>query len=129
MKTTRDQALAAAAGVGVPYFAIGEGTDIDRAYLTQLATASNGRYLEAPKATDLSGLFASIGQLLTGQFIVAFDASAASGAAEAPVTITLQSGAASATAQATFKPGPGFVPPPIGVTSDRHHRRRVDRRA
>jgi VWFA-related protein len=116
VNSTRDQALAAAAGVGVPYFAIGEGTDIDRAYLTQLATASNGRYLEAPKATDLNGIFASIGQLLTSQFIVSFDASAAVGAADAPVTIAIHAGAASATAQGSFKPGPGFAPSPIAVS-------------
>lgn len=115
VKTTRDQALTAAASAGVPFFAIGEGKDIDRAYLTQLATSSKGRYLEAPKATDLAGLFASIGQLLTSQFIVSFDASAAAGGANTPITITLQAGGASATAQATFKPGAAFAPPPIAV--------------
>lgn len=116
VKTTREQALAAAVGVAVPYFAIGEGNGIDRAYLTELATSTRGRYLEAPKTNDLSGLFASIGQLLTSQFIVSFDASTAAGAAEAPVTITVQSGGATVTAQATFKPGSGFAPPPTSVT-------------
>lgn len=115
-KTTREQAIADATGVAVPFFAIGEGKDIDRAYLTQLGTASKGRYMEAPKLTDLDGLFASIGRLLTGQFIVTFDASAASGSAEAPVAITLRMDAASATAQATFKPGVAFVPAAIAVT-------------
>jgi Mg-chelatase subunit ChlD len=115
-KTTREQAIAAATGVGVPFFAIGEGQDIDRAYLTQLGTASKGRYMEAPQLTDMDGLFASIGRLLMGQFIVTFDASPASGTAEAPVAITLHMAAASATAQATFKPGPGFAPPGVKVT-------------
>jgi Mg-chelatase subunit ChlD len=115
LKTTRDEAIAAAVGAGVPFFAIGEGNDIDRAYLTQLGTASKGRYLEAPKVSDLGGLFASIGELLTSQFIVTFDASAASGLAEAPVSITLHAGAASTTAQATFKPGPAFGLPPFSV--------------
>ena len=116
VKTTREEALAAAVGVSVPYFAVGEGIDIDRAYLTELATSTNGRYLEAPKATDLSGLFASIAQLLTSQFIVSFDARVAAGAAETPVMITVQSDGASVTAQATFKPGAGFAPPPISVS-------------
>lgn len=115
VKTTRDQALAAATNAGVSFFAIGEGKDIDRAYLTQLATASKGRYLEAPKLTDLSGLFASIGQLLTSQFIVTFDGSAAPGGADTPITITLDVGGTKATARATFKPGAAFAAPPITV--------------
>ena len=114
--TTRDQAIAAAAGAGVPFFAIGEGKDIDRAYLGQLGSVSKGRYLEAPKLSDLNGLYASIGQLLQSQFIVSFDASSAAGAPETSVVITLQSGSSRATAQATFKPGPGFGPPPVIVT-------------
>ncbi len=112
-KTPRDQALSAATAAGVPFFAIGEGKDIDRAYLTQLSTVSKGRYLEAPKVSDLGGLFTSISELLTSQFIVTFDGSAASGAQEAPIAITVQSGAASVTAQGTFKPGPNFSPPVI----------------
>ncbi len=115
LKTTRDQALTAATSAGVPFFAIGEGKGIDQAYLTQLATSSRGRYLEAPKATDLTGLFASIGELLTSQFIVTFDASAAPASADTPVTITLDAGGTKATAQATFKPGAAFAPPPIAV--------------
>lgn len=115
VKTTRDQALAAATNAGVSFFAIGEGKDIDRAYLAQLATASKGRYLEAPKLTDLSGLFATIGQLLTSQFIVTFDASAAASGIDTPITITLDAGGTKATAQATFKPGAAFAAPPITV--------------
>ena len=116
VKTTRDQALQAATNAGVSFFAIGEGKDIDRAYLTQLATASKGRYLEAPKLTDLSGLFASIGQLLTSQFIVTFDANGAASGIDTAITITLNSGGAKATAQAIFKPGAAFAAPPITVT-------------
>ncbi len=116
LKTTREEALAQAAGARIPFFAIGEGTGIDRAYLTELATSSTGRYLEAPKATDLGELFASLGQLLTSQFIVLFDASAAAGGVETPVTITVQSGGPGATAHATLTPGPGFAPTPINLT-------------
>lgn len=114
--TTRDQAIAAVAGAGVPFFAVGEGKDIDRDYLTQLGSVSHGRYLEAPKLSDLNGLYTGIGQLLQSQFVVTFDASAVSDAPEAPVAITLRSGSTHVTAQATFKPGPGFGPPPITVT-------------
>ncbi len=116
LKTTRDQALSAIAGAQVPVFAIGEGKSLDVAYLTQVASSSRGRYLEAPKPTDLVGLFASIGELLTSQFIVRFDAGAAVGAAESPVTITIQSNATSVTADSVFRPGPGFVAAPIALT-------------
>ncbi len=116
LKTTRDQALSAVAGAQVPVFAIGEGKSLDVAYLTQVALSSRGRYLEAPKATDLVGLFASIGELLTSQFIVRFDASAAAGAAESPITITIQSSATSVTAASAFRPGAGFVAAPVALT-------------
>lgn len=116
LKTTRDQALSAVAGAQVPVFAIGEGKSLDVAYLTQVASSSRGRYLEAPKPTDLVGLFASIGELLTSQFVVRFNASAAGGVTESPITITLVAGATSVTAKSAFRPGPGFVAAPIALT-------------
>lgn len=106
---TRDDAINAAAGIGVPFFAIAEGKGIDRAYLQQLATSTKGRELEAPKPGDLTALYASVSRLLRSQYIVTFDASAASGTSEAPLAITLQADTRTATATGTFKPGPAFA--------------------
>ncbi|TAK62358.1 MAG: VWA domain-containing protein, partial [Dehalococcoidia bacterium] len=47
---SREDALKAAVGPGVPFFTIGEGTAIDAEYLQALAGITRGRYLEAPKA-------------------------------------------------------------------------------
>ncbi len=108
---TREQALAAAAGAGVPFFTLGEGTKIDRDYLQQLAGVSNGRYLEAPNPRDLNALYAGVGKLLRSQYVVTFDASAASAAGSA-IEIELRSGGAAAKASAAYKPGAGFAPAP-----------------
>jgi len=112
--TTRDQALAAAAAANAPIFAVGEGKDIDRDYLTRLAESSRGRYLEAPDPRDLAALYDGIARLLRNQYIITFDASSAV-AAGSPVVISLHSDAGSVTAAATYRPGTGFAPAPVTV--------------
>lgn len=110
---TSEQALASAAGAGTPFFTVGEGREIDRAYLEALAAQTKGRYLEAPSPNDLEGLYASIGQLLRSQYVVTFDASSAKDGST--FALQLQAGGETATATAPFKAGPGFAPPPVTV--------------
>ncbi len=110
----RDQALTAAAAAGAPFFTVGEGSLIDREYLQTLAQSTHGRYLEAPDPKDLGALYAGIGQLLRSQFVVTFDASAANPAGST-IKLDLQSGGATATASAPYKPGAGFAPPAITI--------------
>ncbi|MDE3095637.1 MAG: VWA domain-containing protein [Chloroflexota bacterium] len=112
---SRQQAIDAAGKVGVPFFAIGEGTDIDRAYLQQLAAASNGRYLEAPDPRQLGDLYASIARLLRSQYVITFDASGVHAAGDVPVTVTVHNGARSATGSASYHAPP---PPPATVSVD-----------
>jgi len=107
---TREEAIGAAARVGVPFFAIAQGTDLDRPFLQQIADVTRGRYLEAPRPEDLDVLYVSIGRLLRTQYIVMFDASTASTSAESKVVITVTAGASEAVAESTFKPGPNFQP-------------------
>ncbi len=110
----RDQAIGAAGGIGVPFFTIGEGRDIDRAYLKQLAEVTHGRYLEAPDPKDLSALYAGVGQLLHSQYIVSFDASAAV-ATGSQVSIGVAHSGSSVIAAAAYTPGAGFFPVPITI--------------
>jgi VWFA-related protein len=116
----RDDAIAAAAGIGVPFFAIGEGRGIDREYLQRLAEVTHGRYLEAPNPGELGALYASVGQWLRSQYVVTFDASSA-GAGGSEVAITIDASGTSAVAIAAYKPDAGFRLPPVtieGVTAD-----------
>ncbi len=107
---TREEAIGAAATIGVPFFAIAQGTDLDRPYLQQIADVTNGRYLEAPRPEDLDALYVSIGRLLRSQYVVTFDASSASISAGAKIAITVTIGASEAVAEATFKPDLNFQP-------------------
>ncbi|HEX5480082.1 MAG TPA: VWA domain-containing protein [Dehalococcoidia bacterium] len=108
--TTRDQAVQAATTANVPIFAIGEGTDIDRAYLQQIADVSNGQYLEAPDPRQLGELYGGIARLLQSQYEITFDASGVQGTDAVPVAITIDAGGTKAMAQSTYKPVPAPAP-------------------
>jgi VWFA-related protein len=67
---SREASLAQAAAIGAPFFAIGLGSDIDRAYLEALAQGTGGRFLETPTAQGLSDLYRTIGDFLRSQYVV-----------------------------------------------------------
>jgi VWFA-related protein len=67
---SRDDSLAHAATIGVPFFVIGLGSEIDRAYLEALAQGTGGRFLETPTPAGLSDLYHAIGDSLRSQYIV-----------------------------------------------------------
>lgn len=115
---SRDDALKAALYSDVPWFTIGEGSDIDRAYLQGLAIFTRGRYLEAPQPSDLTAVVSDVGRLLRDQYAVTFDASAANHSGST-VVLTVHAGSAVASATATYMPGPGFVPPQLVVAGVR----------
>jgi VWFA-related protein len=115
-KLTREDAINAAAGVGVPIFAVGEGKSIDRGYLNALADATHGRYLEAPKAGELTSLYAGIGKLLLGQYVVTFNASAAAGKSAVPVMIQVNAAGASTAASTDFKPSAAFIEVKVSIS-------------
>ena len=72
----REQAIAAATSAGVPVFAIGLGTEIDRDYLGELAQVTGGRFAETPSPDGLDALYQGASELLRGQYILAIDGSA-----------------------------------------------------
>jgi VWFA-related protein len=110
---SREVAVDAVTKVGVPFFAIGEGTDIDAAYLQQLGSASNGRYLQAPDPRQLTDLYAGIARLLRSQYIVTFDAGAISSARTAQVVVTVTSNGRKATSSVNYA---AAAPPAAGIT-------------
>jgi VWFA-related protein len=67
---SRADALATAETLAVPVFAIGLGTNLDRAYLQELATVSGGRFAETPSAQGLAQLYEEAAELLRGQYIL-----------------------------------------------------------
>jgi VWFA-related protein len=67
---SREASLAQAAAIGAPFFTIGLGSDIDRAYLQALAEGTGGRFLETPTAQGLSDLYRAIGDFLRSQYVV-----------------------------------------------------------
>jgi len=99
---SREQAVQAVTSVAAPVFAIGEGTDLDTAYLRQIASATKGRYLEAPDPSQLADLYASVARLLHSQYIVTFDASSVKQAGDVPVAVELKLAGRTATASATY---------------------------
>lgn len=108
---TRQGALAAAAAVGVPYFVIAQGSDLDRAYLQELAAASRGRYLTAPTPAELDALYVGIGRLLRSQYAITFDASAVSPEAAATVGVTVTDGVrTSPVSEMPYLAGAEFAP-------------------
>lgn len=67
---SREESLAHATAVGVPFFAVGLGKDIDGAYLEALAQGTGGQFLETPTSQGLSDLFRAIGDSLRSQYVV-----------------------------------------------------------
>lgn len=114
---TRAESIATVASAAVPFFVVAHsndadvgvpGSQLDRPYLQEVAAASGGRYLEAPQAEDLAGLYAGVGRLLRSQYVVTFDASTAAGTPEAVVAVTVNSGGRASTSEAVYRPGPAF---------------------
>ena len=75
---SRADALATAETLAVPVFAIGLGTNLDRAYLRELATVSGGRFAETPSAQGLAQLYEEAAELLRGQYILTLNGAALS---------------------------------------------------
>ena len=67
---SREDSLAQASAMGVPFFTVGLGSEIDRTYLDALAQATGGRFLETPSPEGLSQAYQSIGEFLHSQYVV-----------------------------------------------------------
>lgn len=112
---SRDVSVLAASVSDVPYFVIALGTDLDREYLTQLASATSGRFLEAPTPEALNGLYESIADLLRSQYLLTIDASAIASSQPMTLTVDVQAGEQRATASTLYDPGAGAEAPVLQV--------------
>jgi VWFA-related protein len=115
----RDDSLAHASTVGVPFFTIGLGSEIDRAYLEALAQGTGGRFLETPTPQGLSDLYQSIGEFLRSQYVVTLSPGSLDRtqplALEIEVRLGEASGQASETLPALEAPAAATGPPVVKV--------------
>ena len=86
----REEALATAGTGSVPFFAIGLGNEIDRAYLRDLTELTGGQFAETPTPEGLADLYQEVGELLRGQYIITLDASELSIERSAPATLFVE---------------------------------------
>ncbi len=113
----RAASLDAAKAAGVPVVAIGLGAGIDRAYLRDLATASGGRFLEAPTPATLRQAYVDLAAYIKGQYTLTMtvpDTVDRSIAGKLTVRLTL--GADTTTAERVLPPLAGAVPPPFTLS-------------
>lgn len=73
--TTRQTSLDLARESGALVFAVGLGSEIDTDYLSGLAQAGKGQFLQAPLPGDLTQAYLSAGDVLRQQYVLTLDAS------------------------------------------------------
>src|SRR5262249_59660626 len=88
-RAKRADAINRARAAGVPVYTIGLGKDIDRAFLTDLATASGGKFLEAPSASAVAGLYDELSSLLRSRFLVTLESNARPDVADRSIELTV----------------------------------------
>jgi len=76
---TISQVITYATALGIPVYTIGLGS-ADSAILAQLATATGGKYYNAPTASDLQSIYAQIASTLQNQYEVTFPSGLTDGA-------------------------------------------------
>lgn len=101
---SREQSLLAAEEARVPFYVIGLGTEIDRAFLEEVAARTGGRFYEAPQPADLPAISESLEALLRSQYVATIEAPAASGGGGAPeVALRIDRPEGNGTATATYR--------------------------
>lgn len=71
---SRQGSLEAARQAGIPFYAIGLGSEIDRGYLQELAGATSGRLFIAPSSAQLQSVFGEVAQQVRTQYVVNLNA-------------------------------------------------------
>ncbi len=95
---SRDESLAQARAAAVPVYTIGLGSEIDRNYLDELATATGARFLETPSPEGLSQLYGDIAGLLRGQYVVKLASPQAAAGTTHTLELTISAGGVTAVA-------------------------------
>lgn len=100
---SREQSLLAAEEARVPFYVIGLGTEIDRAFLEELSARTGGRFFEAPQPADLPAISESLEALLRSQYVATIEAPAASGEGAPEVALRIDRPEGNGTATATYR--------------------------
>jgi VWFA-related protein len=111
---SREASLQQAAAIGAPFFTIGLGSDIDRAYLETLAQTTGGRFLETPTPQGLSELYDAIGDFLRSQYVITLSAGSVDRTQPLTLEIEAMAGSASGLASETL---PAVPAPPLSEPS------------
>ena len=115
---TRDDALKAAATLGVPFFVVGLGTEVDAGFLESLAQTTGGAYYPASRPDELAGLYRAISDRLRLQYSLHTALPQTTAAGRHTVSVSVQGGSANGafTIEAAAAAGPRFegVVEPLG---------------
>jgi tight adherence protein C len=77
-RSDRGAVLASLGKAGLPVIVVGLGRDLDRPALAAIAaSAPGGRFIEAPKSSDLAGIYVGLAEQLLTQYSVSYRSSAA----------------------------------------------------
>lgn len=113
----RGDSVEAARASGVNFVNIGLGRLIDRTYLTELATASGGRYLEAPTAASLRQAYTDLATRIRSQYtLIVTVPRGVDRTLPAKLTVQVTSRTDTGKAERTLNPLPGAVPPPFDLS-------------
>jgi uncharacterized protein YegL len=101
---SREQSLLAAEESRVPIYVIGLGTEIDRAFLEEVAARTGGRFYEAPQPADLPSISDSLETLLRSQYVVTIEAPDGISGGETPeVSLRIDRPEGNGTATSTYR--------------------------
>ncbi len=101
---SRDESIAQARSADIPVYTIALGSDVDKAYLTELAQATGARFLETPSPEGLSQLYTDIGALLRGQYVVSLQAPDLPAAASHTLELSVTTDGVTAVASKVLQP-------------------------
>jgi hypothetical protein len=108
---TRDQTLGLVAGSGTTFLTIGLGSNVDSAYLSELATKGRGQYSPAPTPADLRAVYQTAASLLRQQYVLSLNAGGLNpGSGVLPLHVEATVGASVLSADTTLTVPAGFLP-------------------
>lgn len=87
----RDEAIQMARENHLPIFVIGLGSEVDEAYLRQLAAETGGLYRNAPRSSELAALFNDMATLLKTQYTVTYTSQLPADGRPYELTVALES--------------------------------------
>jgi VWFA-related protein len=92
-KLSREESLARSVASQTIFYTIGVGSEMDTAYLTQLAQGSGGRFFPAAQAAELPAIYAAIQERLRSYFVLTVRSTAEPAGTDRTIQVSIQSGA------------------------------------